>query len=83
VQQLWFHCAKKTSQLWSIDPRRVYRAADLCDARWGVQTPFRESLKKLFQTEVPRGEVFIDPTGELWCKLDNITAHLKHGGRGR
>jgi hypothetical protein len=49
----------------------------------GCSDAFRESLKKLFQTEVPRGEVFIDPTGELWCKLDNITAHLKHGGRGR
>lgn len=74
--------AKKTRRLQSIDPRRVYRAADLCDVL-GCSEAFRESLKKLFQKEAPRGEVFIDPTGELWCKLDNITAHLRHGGRGR
>jgi hypothetical protein len=73
-----FVMPKSTRLRSSSIPRRVHRCGGFCAICWGCSDAFRESLKKLFQTEAPRGEgCSIAPTGELWCKLDNITAHLK------
>jgi hypothetical protein len=67
--------AKKT-RLRSIDPRRVYRAADLCELL-SLPDSFLKSLAAMLKDSQPHPACFIDGDGQLWCLHETITQHLK------
>jgi len=68
--------AKKTRRLQSIDPRRVYRAADLCELL-SLPDGFLKSLTAMLKDSQPHPQCFIDGAGELWCLHEAITQHMK------
>jgi len=66
---------QNSRRLQSIDRRKLYRAADLCELL-SLPDAFLKSLTAMAADVPPNRACFIDGGGTLWCELGTILLHL-------
>jgi hypothetical protein len=67
--------AENSRRLKSIDRRKLYRAADLCELL-SLPDEFLKSLTAMVADVPPNRACFIDGGGTLWCELGTVLLHL-------